>query len=99
MLSDEFKTGKPYQNSLDRRKRNLNAFHLLGLATLVTGQSQNEASNCNNDYVRILGGYYPALSPLTPTNALDRFCGEVFNLEPASTTSSTVCSRLSYNSL
>ena len=46
----------------------------------VNGQSQNFPSNCNNDYVIFPGGYDPAVSPLnTPTNALDRYCGEVFN--------------------
>jgi hypothetical protein len=47
--------------------------------TLDVGKSQNLMANCNNDYVIFAGGYDAAVSPLTPTNALDRYCGEAFN--------------------
>ena len=57
-------------------------------------ESQNKASNCNNDYLIIPGGYNPVTSPLAPTNALDRFCGEFFNPLSAKTTSATVCCKL-----
>ena len=66
-------------------------------ATVVNGASQALPSNCNNDYVVIDGGFDPTAAPINaPTNALDRFCGEAFNVAPNTATSSTVCSNFHF---
>ena len=62
---------------------------------MAAGQSQNLAANCNNDFLVFPGGFDPAVALTTPTNALDRFCGERFNVALAATQSATVCSKFS----
>ena len=64
---------------------------------VVTGQSQNLPSNCNNDYVIFDGGFDPnpggGLKINDPSNALDRFCGQQLNVQPAQGASAPVCSK------
>ena len=64
-----------------------------GTLPITNGVSQVLPTNCNNDYVVIDGGFDPTANPINaPTNALDRFCGEAFNVLPNVAASSSVCS-------
>lgn len=58
------------------------------------GTSQGLASDCNNDYLVIPGGFNSANPTPVANMAFDRYCGERLNALPNAAASSTVCSKL-----